>query len=133
MNIGQIARDTGLPVKTIRYYEEAGLIAPHRAANGYRDFSDADLDRLRLLAQARSLGFSLDSCRQLLELHDDKARASRDVRALAVGHLAEVQDKIARLRALEANLQTLIAECRGDGDPDCAILDHLSEPTRAPD
>lgn len=128
MNIGDAAQATGLPVKTIRYYEEAGLIAPGRAANGYRDFADADVERLRFLAQARSLGFSLDSCRQLLGLYGDKHRASRDVRDLATRHLAELRGKIAQMHALERALQAMIAECRGDDDPDCAILNHLGTP-----
>lgn len=126
MNIGDVARETGLPVKTIRYYEEIGLIAPDRRENGYRDFSDRELDQLRLLAQARHLGFSLDECRRLLELNADTRRASRDVRALAQHNLEAVRAKITQMRALEARLERLIAQCHGDDAPDCAILDDLT-------
>lgn len=126
MNIGQAASRSGLPVKTIRYYEEIGLITPDRAANGYRDFDEAQLRRLQFLAQARHLGFSLDECRRLMGLYCDQQRASRDVRDLAVAHLAEVRARIRQLQGLEATLVAAIAECPGDDGPDCAILDRLS-------
>lgn len=126
MNIGSAAIESGLPVKTIRYYEDIGLVKPARAANGYRDFDEAQISRLRLLAQARLMGFSLDECRTLLELEADPDRHSRDVRALAEQNLATVRDRIARLQALEVRLSTLIGQCHGDETPDCAILNELS-------
>lgn len=126
MNIGEMSRACGLPAKTIRYYEEIGLIAPPRRDNGYRDFGAAELDRLQFLAQARNLGFSLDECRRLIGLYCDTGRASRDVRTLAENHLEELRDRIRQLRALEVRLQTLIDACPGNDDPDCAILDGLS-------
>lgn len=126
MNIGQASRRTGLPVKTIRYYEEIGLIAPDRAENGYRDFDTEQIGRLRLLAQARLMGFSLEECRSLLALEADPHRHSRDVRALAEQNLSAVREKIANLQALEARLTDLIGQCHGDEAPECAILDGLS-------
>lgn len=126
MNIGDVAEASGLPVKTIRYYEEIGLIEPARRDNGYRDFGEAELDRLRFLSQARGLGFSLDECRRLMGLYCDETRASRDVRALAQDHLVELREKIRQLQALEARLEGLIAACPGNDDPHCAILDGLS-------
>lgn len=126
MNIGQVARRTGLPVKTIRYYEEIGLIAPDRGGNGYRDFGEQDLTRLRFLAQARHLGFTLEECRRLMSLYCDAHRASRDVRALAVNHLEEIRDRIRQLQDLERTLEAVISECRGDDHPQCAILDTLA-------
>ncbi len=128
MNIGQVARKTGLPVKTIRYYEEIGLIAPDRGHNGYRDFGEQDLARLRFLAQARHLGFTLEECRRLMSLYCDAHRASRDVRDLAVNHLEEVRDRIRQLQNLERTLEAVISECRGDDHPQCAILDTLARP-----
>ena len=125
MNIGTVAQETGLAVKTIRYYEEIGLIRPERRANGYRDFTPRECDQLRLLAQARHLGFSLEECRRLLDLNADEQRASRDVRALALRNLQAVRAKIAQLSALETRLETLVAQCHGDDTPDCAILDSL--------
>lgn len=126
MNIGQVATHTGLPIKTIRYYEEIGLIAPDRGANGYRDFDAQQVSRLRFLAQARHLGFSLDECRKLIGLYCDEQRASRDVRDLAVSHLAEIRARIQQLQGLEATLVAAIAECPGNDDPDCTILDRLA-------
>ena len=126
MNIGRTAKETGLPVKTIRYYEDIGLFEAGRADNGYRDFGPAQIDKLRFLAQARHLGFGLEECRRLLELNADPDRASGNVRALAVRNLAAVRSKINQLRQLEAQLETLIEQCHGDDAPDCAILDSLN-------
>jgi len=125
MNIGEAARATGLSVKTIRYYEEIGLVDAGRAANGYRDFGDRQIARLQMLAEARHLGFGLDECRRLLALNADPDRASRDVRALALRNLEAVRSKIDGLRRMEARLQRLIDACHGDDAPDCAILDGL--------
>lgn len=126
MNIGQVAARTGLPVKTIRYYDEIGLVTPDRGPNGYRDFDEAQLARLHFLAEARHLGFSLDECRRLIGLYCDRQRASRDVRDLAVAHLAEIRARIQQLQKLESTLVSAIAECSGDDSPDCAILNRLS-------
>ena len=97
MNIGDVAERSGLPPKTIRYYEDIGLIRPERGANGYRAFSGADLHRLAFLGRARSLGFSIEDCRALLALYADPARASADVKGMAETHLAQVDRKIAEL------------------------------------
>ena len=126
MNIGQAARVTGLPVKTIRYYEEIGLVSADRGDNGYRDFDDEQLTRLRFLSRARKLGFSLEEFRHVIGLDCDQNRDSRDVRALAVAHLAEIRAKIEELRKLETTLEGLIAECHGNDDPQCAILGQLA-------
>lgn len=132
MNIGRAAKETGLSVKTIRYYEDIGLVEADRATNGYRDFGDRQIIRLRMLAQARHLGFGLEECRQLLELNADPDRASRDVQALAMRNLRAVRDKISQLRKLEDQLGELIRQCHGDDAPDCAILDGLSGPVDRP-
>ncbi|MBP0483533.1 Cu(I)-responsive transcriptional regulator [Sagittula salina] len=126
MNIGDAAKATGLTVKTIRYYEDIGLVQAARAANGYRDFGQRQLEQLNMLAQARHLGFGLEECRRLLELDADPDRASRDVRALAVHNLETVREKIRQLQVLETQLQDLVGKCHGDDAPDCAILDGLS-------
>ncbi|WP_121068107.1 MerR family DNA-binding protein [Chachezhania antarctica] len=131
MNIGHVAKQTGLTVKTIRYYEEIGLIQADRNANGYRDFGDGQISRLRFLAQARHMGFGLEECRRLLELEDDPDRASRDVQALAIRNLEAVRSKIRQLQQLEGELETLIRQCHGDDAPDCAILDELGRTQNA--
>jgi MerR family copper efflux transcriptional regulator len=126
VNIGNAARRSGLPAKTIRYYEEIGLMRPGRAENGYRDYSGDDLHRLRFLKRARGLGFSVEECRSLLSLYDDKHRASADVRRLAGAKLAEIDRKIAELEDLRGVLGHLVEACHGDDRPDCPIIDDLA-------
>ncbi|MBE1283644.1 MAG: Cu(I)-responsive transcriptional regulator [Rhodobacteraceae bacterium] len=129
MNIGEAATQSGLPAKTIRYYEEIGFIMPHRGANGYRDFSDKDVHVLRFLGRSRSLGFSIDHCRTLLALYQDQGRASADVKRVAQQNLKEIDDKIADLQAMRETLAHLIRECAGDDRPDCPILKDLGNLT----
>lgn len=126
MNIGSVAKATDLPTKTIRYYEEIGLVRPTRAPNGYRDYSDDDVHRLRFVQRSRSLGFSIDECRSLLSLYDDEARASADVKSLAIEKIGEMDRKIAQLQSLRSTLQRLADHCHGDGRPDCPIIDDLA-------
>jgi len=126
MNIGQASRKAGLPPKTIRYYEEIGLLAPDRRPNGYRDYGRDELHRLRFLHRARGLGFSIEDCRALLSLYDDKSRASADVKTLALARIAEVEKKITELESLRATLRHLAESCHGDERPECPILDDLA-------
>ncbi|EKE43371.1 MerR family transcriptional regulator [Oceaniovalibus guishaninsula JLT2003] len=126
MNIKEAAARSDLPPKTIRYYEEIGLIAPQRDLNGYRRFAEADLHRLTFLSRARALGFSIEECRTLLALWADRSRASADVKRLAQGHLTAIEAKIADLKAMHDTLSGLVAACAGDGRPDCPILHRLA-------
>lgn len=126
MNISHAARHCGLPVKTIRYYEDIDLIRPKRERNGYRDFTEADIHKLRFLKRARGLGFKIDDCRTLLSLYEDKGRASAEVKSLATAHLGSIDEKIRELRELRDVLGILIESCHGDHRPDCPILDGLS-------
>ena len=126
MNIADVAAKSGLPAKTIRYYEDIGLIKPQRGANGYRAFRDADLHKLTFLGRARSLGFSIEECRALLALYEDRSRASADVKALAQDHLDQIGRKITALQAMQATLTELIHACAGDARPDCPILTGLA-------
>lgn len=125
MNIKDAADRSGLPAKTIRYYEEIGLVTPDRAHNGYRDFSPAHVHKLAFLARARGLGFSIEDCRDLLALWEDRERASGDVRAIAQSHLREIEAKIAGLEEMRATLADLVQACRGNDRPDCPILQRL--------
>ena len=127
MNIGDVSTRSGLPAKTIRYYEDIGLVTPPRDANGYRAFRDADLHKLTFLARSRALGFSIEDCRALLALWEDQSRASADVRAIAQGHLSEIDRKIADLQAMRATLSDLVRDCAGDARPDCPILNRLGD------
>lgn len=128
MNISQAATATGLPAKTIRYYEEIGLIRPTRSANGYRTFSDTALHQLNFLARARALGFSIDDCRSLLALWEDGDRASGDVKRIAQDHLERIETKIADLSAMRDTLGHLVNTCEGNDRPNCPILNTLSAP-----
>jgi len=126
MNIGEAAERTGLPPKTIRYYEEIGLVRPERRRNGYRDYDTDAVHRLRFVQRARGLGFSIDDCRALLSLYDDRHRASAEVKALAEQRVGEIETKIAELRSMAATLQRLVQACHGDQRPDCPILEDLA-------
>lgn len=132
MNISEVADRAGLPPKTIRYYEDVGLITPQRAGNGYRHFRDSDLHKLAFLGRARSLGFTLEECRKLLQLYEDRARASAEVKRLAEGHLGEIDRKIAELTEMRRTLAHLVHCCAGDDRPDCPILDSLSAAAEGP-
>ena len=126
MTVGEAGRRSGLPAKTIRYYEEIGLIRPDRAANGYRDYSAEDIHRLAFLRRARRLGFGIEECRQLMALYNDRNRASHDVRELAVSHVAAIEEKLRELQGMRATLQKLIHACHGDNRPDCPILEDIA-------
>ncbi|TNE40854.1 MAG: Cu(I)-responsive transcriptional regulator [Alphaproteobacteria bacterium] len=127
MNIGEAAERSGLPTKTIRYYEDIGLVVADRRDNGYRDYSDVHIHKLSFLRRARSLGFSIPECRLLLSLYEDTDRSSGDVKALALSKVAEIDQKISELAGLRKTLKTLSDKCHGDDRPDCPILDDLSK------
>ena len=126
MNIGIAAEESDLPPKTIRYYEDIGLIRPLRSENGYRDYSEADVHRLRFLQRSRSLGFTIDECRLLLSLYEDQNRASADVKAIGLAKIEEVDRKLAELQSLRSTLTNLVGCCHGDDRPDCPIMDDLA-------
>jgi MerR family transcriptional regulator, copper efflux regulator len=131
MNIGEVARRAGLPAKTIRYYEDIGLVTPQRCENGYRAFRESDIHKLAFLGRARALGFTIEDCRTLLALWEDKNRASADVRRVAVDHLDRIEEKIAALEAMRDTLKDLVRTCHGDDRPDCPILRDLATARRA--
>jgi len=126
MNVGEAAKECGLPVKTIRYYEEIGLVVPGRRDNGYRAYGAADVYKLQFLQRSRSLGFSIEDCRSLLSLYEDTSRASADVKAIAQARLADIRRKIDELESLHITLSELVDACHGDNRPDCPILEDLA-------
>jgi len=127
MNISDVAKRTGLPAKTIRYYEEIDLIRPARDTNGYRVFKDTDAHKLAFLGRARTLGFSIEDCRTLLALYEDETRASADVKRVAKDHLARIEEKLTQLESMHDTLTHLVQECAGDARPDCPILKDLAK------
>ena len=127
MNIGEVAAATGLPAKTIRYYESVGLIDPARSGGNYRLYDARDVATLRFVQQARTLGFSVKEVAALVALWRDKRRASADVRRLAAAHLDDIDERIADLQRIRRTLEGLMERCHGDHRPDCPILDELAE------
>ena len=128
MNIGQAASASGVSAKMIRYYESIALIpAGKRSDSGYRIYGENDLHALRFVKRGRSLGFSLEQIRDLLSLWQDKARASADVKSIALGHVDELNQRIAELTEMRDTLQTLASCCHGDHRPDCPILQSLAD------
>lgn len=128
MNIGQASNASGVSQRMIRHYEKIGLIpSPPRRDSGYRDYSDADVHRLRFIANARDLGFPIDEIGELLSLWSDRSRVSADVKALALARADELGRKARALEAMRASLLDLASRCRGDSRPDCPILDRLEQ------
>jgi len=130
MNIGEVSDKSGLPPKTIRYYEDIGLVKPLRGPNGYRSFRESDMHKLAFLGRSRALGFTIEDCRNLLALWDDQDRASADVRAIAREHLEQIESKIADLNSIRDTLSNLVRECAGDHRPDCPILKNLENSSK---
>jgi MerR family transcriptional regulator, copper efflux regulator len=128
MNIGDVAVATGLPAKTIRYYESEGLIdRPRRSAGNYRLYDERHVATLRFIQQARQLGFSVREVASLVALWRNKRRASADVRRLATARIGDIDARIAELKRIRQTLEGLIERCHGDHRPDCPILDELAE------
>jgi len=127
MNIGKASRATGVSTKMIRYYESVGLIRPaDRTDSNYRDFSDRDINELRFIRRARDLGFSVGEIGQLLALWRDRGRPSREVKAVAEKHIADLDAKIAAMKSMANTLRDLAHCCAGDERPGCPILSDLS-------
>ena len=128
MKIGSVAERSGVPPKTIRYYESIGLIrSADRGPNGYRTYDDVDAQTLRFIQRARSLGFSISEVANLLELWRDKDRTSAEIKALALKRIDEVNRKILELETLKIALVDLAERCQGDDRPDCPIIDELAQ------
>lgn len=126
MNIGEVSKLSGLPAKTIRYYEDIGLVKPDRHDNGYRQYNTNDLHKLAFLGRSRALGFSIEDCRNLMALYEDRSRASADVKQIARAQLDRIDQKLAELQEMRATLAGLVSACAGDHRPDCPILADLA-------
>ena len=127
MNIGQASRACGVSAKMIRYYEGIGLTrAAGRSDSNYRSFSPQDVNELRFIKRARDLGFSIDEITRLLSLWRDRGRPSREVKAIAQQHVADLDARIAQMQAMADSLRHLAHCCAGDDRPDCPILSDLA-------
>ena len=127
MNIGGASQASGVSQRMIRHYEKIGLIPPPpRRDSGYRDYADADVHRLRFIANARDLGFPIEDIRDLLGLWSNSQRASAEVKALAVARAEELGRKAEALQALRQTLLELAERCHGDDRPDCPNIERMS-------
>jgi Cu(I)-responsive transcriptional regulator len=127
MNIGQAARTSGVSAKMIRYYEQTGLIRPaDRTDSNYRSFGEREVNDLRFIKRARTLGFSVEEIANLLSLWRDRARPSREVKAIAENHVRDLEARIAEMQAMADTLRHLSGCCAGDDRPDCPILADLA-------
>lgn len=127
MNIGAASDASGVSQRMIRHYEKIGLVpAPPRRGN-YRDYADADVHRLRFIANARDLGFPIEEIRTLLGLWSDRDRSSAEVKTLAEARAAELGRKVRVLDAMRRSLTGLAQACHGDDWPDCPIIERLAE------
>jgi MerR family transcriptional regulator, copper efflux regulator len=126
-NIGETSVVTGVSAKMIRHYESIGLIPKaNRTFAGYRLYADADLHRLQFVRRCRGLGFSMKQIAVLLDLWNDKHRASREVKKLAQEHANDLAQRVLEMQAMQRTLESLARNCRGDQRPDCPILDDLA-------
>lgn len=127
MNIGEASNASGVSAKMIRYYEEIGLIRQvDRSTSGYRHYTDADVQALRFIRRARELGFPMVRIVALLSLWQNGGRSSAEVKALALDHIASLENKIAGMRGMIDTLRSLAERCDGNASPDCPIIDDLA-------
>ncbi len=128
MNIGKAAKLSNLTVKTVRYYADIGLVKPLKNnSTGYRDFSDDDLARLQFVSKARKFNFSIQECEELLSLYSDQNRSSKEVKALTLEKISEIDAKLIELKELKYQLSFLANNCKGNDRPECPILEALSD------
>jgi len=127
MTIKEAAARSGLSVKTVRYYANIGLVTPQKnEINGYREYENTDLAKLKFVGTARKFDFSIEQCRELLGLFEDEARSSREVKALTLSKIEEIDERLLELQSLRAELSALANACEGDDRPNCPILAGLS-------
>ena len=127
MNIGEAAKASGVSAKMLRYYESIGLIpAAARAGSGYRTYGAREVETLRFIRRARDLGLSMDRIKLLVGLWQNRERPSREVKRIALAHVAELHARISDLTAMCTTLEELAHACHGDQRPDCPILRDLA-------
>lgn len=126
MNISEAASASGLPVKTVRYYADIGLVeATSRTSSGYRQYDETAVRKLIFVRRSRAFGFSVAECQDLLGLYENQERSSADVKRIAENRLAEIEEKQRELKSLHDELAHLVNACQGNDRPDCPIIDYL--------
>lgn len=129
MQIGELARVSGVHLETIRYYEREGVLPrPARLANGRRVYSSADARQLGFIRHARELGFDLTQVRALLALQEEPEASCTEASRMAQTQLDSVESRIARLMVLREELRRMIAECRDGAVAECRVIEALTEP-----
>ena len=127
LSIGAAAKASGVSAKMIRHYESIGLLPTAERSNGnYRLYGEQDVHNLRFIQRARSLGFPLETIRELLALWRNRQRSSAQVKKLAMSHVATLEAKIAEMQEMVGALRHLAENCHGDERPDCPILEGLA-------
>ncbi len=127
LNIGQAAARSGVSARMLRHYEGLGLLSGvARTESGYRQYTEADIHSLRFIKRSRDLGFSMDEITELMGLWQNRRRASSSVKRIAEKHLAELEQRIADMQAMQRTLSKLVHCCHGDARPDCPILEDLA-------
>lgn len=128
MNIGELAKLSGVNAKLIRHYEAIGLVPKaSRTEAGYRIYSKSDIQFLKFIKRARSLGFSMAEIKKLIGLWRNKSRASKEVKAMALAHIRDLEAKIEEMRDMASSLRQLAKTCHGDSRPECPILKSLED------
>ena len=128
MNIGNASKLSDLTVQAVRYYDNIGLVKPHQnISSGYREYNEEDVLKLKFVGKARKFNFSIDECRELLSLYENKSRPSKDVKKLTLEKISQIDEKLKLLQNLKDELTYLADNCQGDDRPNCPILDALSK------
>ena len=128
MNIGKAAKLSNLTVKAVRYYANIGLVKPQQnITTGYRDYTDGEISKLKFIGKARKFDFSIDECRELLSLYEDKNRTSKEVKKITLEKISQIDSKLRDLNGLKKELSYLANNCHGDDRPNCPILEELSK------
>ena len=128
MNIGKAAKLSNLTVKAVRYYANIGLVKPQQnITTGYRDYTDDEVSKLKFIGKARKFDFSIDECRELLSLYEDKNRTSKEVKKITLEKISQIDSKLRDLNGLKKELSYLANNCHGDDRPNCPILEELSK------
>ena len=128
MNIGKAAKLSNLTIKAVRYYANIGLVKPQQnILTGYRDYTDDEVAKLKFIGKARKFDFSIDECRELLSLYEDKNRTSKEVKKITLEKISQIDNKLKDLNGLKKELSFLANNCHGDDRPNCPILEELSK------
>lgn len=128
MNIGKAAKLSNLTIKAVRYYANIGLVKPQQnISTGYRDYTDDEVAKLKFIGKARKFDFSIDECKELLSLYEDKTRTSKEVKKITLEKISQIDSKLRDLNGLKKELSFLANNCQGDDRPNCPILEELSK------